>query len=223
MTYAQDIELMNVCAGYKDKVILHDIQMTVKAGKITALRGRNGSGKSTLLRCITGIQLITSGEICLGALNLQRINTLQRSEIIGALWTERPRIAGISVLELVEMGLFNGAWQHTGKSKSAYLNEILHLFGIGDISSQSTAELSDGQLQKALLARAVAQKPKFLLLDEPTTYLDYVAKDELMATLKSICHKTGVGILLSSHDIPMINQFADIHYELSDTRIHMRT
>jgi iron complex transport system ATP-binding protein len=87
------------------------------------------------------------------------------------------------------------------------------------IAEKSTAEISDGQLQQAMIARALAQCAHFLLLDEPTTYLDYIAKEELLLTMKTLAKTTGIGILFTSHDLEIIRSYADNSYELAEGRL----
>jgi len=90
---------------------------------------------------------------------------------------------------------------------------------ISDLSESPLDQLSDGELQKGMIARALAQQPSFLLLDEPTTFLDYIAKDELMSTLKNLCRTSGIGILFSSHDLGIISAYADRKWELKDRQL----
>jgi iron complex transport system ATP-binding protein len=212
----QALHIDTITAGFGEKRILRGTNLRADQGKITAIQGRNGSGKSTLLRCIAGIIPVSSGRIMHGNNDLAQLSALQRSAVIGAVWTERTRIAGLTVRQLVEMGTFNGAWIKTGLSKEAHLKQTLALLGLTHLADQSTAEISDGQLQLTMLARAIAQCADFLLLDEPTTFLDYVAKEELMKTLKVLTQSTEMGILLTSHDPALLKAYAHRTYELSE-------
>ena len=209
----ESLHIENVTAGFGEQLILRGASLIAEPGKITAIQGRNGSGKSTLLRCIAGIVPIRSGQILRGQQDLSPLSPLQRSAILGAVWTERTRIA---VRQLVEMGAFNGAWVKTGLSRKEHIEHTIELLQLQSIAGKSSAEISDGQLQRTMLARAIAQSAEFLLLDEPTTYLDYVAKEELMQTLKQLAEKAGTGILLTSHDPALLHTFAHRTYELAE-------
>ncbi|MFN5619749.1 MAG: ABC transporter ATP-binding protein [Flavobacteriales bacterium] len=203
-------------AGFGEKKILRGATLVAEKGQITAIQGRNGSGKSTLLRCIAGIIPVQSGRITQGKNDLSLLSPIQRSAIIGAVWTDRTRIAGLTVQQLLEMGAFNGAWVKTGMSLEEHIQHTLELFRLTPIAHQSSAEISDGQLQLTMLARAIAQCAEFLLLDEPTTYLDYIAKEELMQILKDLAAHTGTGIILTSHDPALSQVYAHKTYELTE-------
>jgi iron complex transport system ATP-binding protein len=185
---------------------------------VTSLQGRNGTGKSTLLRCIAGLHAPTAGEVILNGTPISNMSVLARSRFIGALWTERVRIPGISVQDLVFMGTYNSG-RSSETSSTKLVNECVEELGISDLANSPLDRLSDGELQKAMIARALAQQPSFLLLDEPTTYLDYVAKEELMKTLLHICNSRGVGILFTSHDLDIIRTYAHRKLELKDAAI----
>ena len=210
------LHIENISAGFGKKNILCGATLLAEQGKITAIQGRNGSGKSTLLRCIAGVLALSSGSITQGKNDLSRLTPIERSAIIGAVWTERTRIAGLTVRQLVEMGTFNGAWVKTGLTREDHIDRTMALFRLQSIARQSSAEISDGQLQLTMLARAIAQCAEFLVLDEPTTYLDYVAKEELTQTLKDLAEHTGTGIILTSHDPALLKAFAHKTYELTE-------
>ena len=212
----EPLHIENITAGFGENLILRGVSLIAEPEKITAIQGRNGSGKSTLLRCIAGIIPIGSGRILHGQQDLSPLKPMQRSAILGAVWTERTRIAGMTVRQLVEMGAFNGAWVKTGLTRKEHVDHTIELLQLQSIAHQSSAEISDGQLQRTMLARAIAQCAEFLLLDEPTTYLDYVAKEELMQTLKQLAEKAGTGILLTSHDPALLQTFAHRTYELAE-------
>lgn len=213
------LHIQQLTAGYRGQSLLHEVEMHVSSGMLTSIQGRNGSGKSTLLRCIAGLNSPQSGSITVDGISVLSMNAIERSAHLGAVWTDRTRIQGITVRELVEMGTYNGAWSKTGRSKEEHITHTLHLLKLQSIAEKSTAEISDGQLQQAMIARALAQCAHFLLLDEPTTYLDYVAKDELLVTLKNVARNTGVGILFTSHDLEMIRAYADYSYELAEGQL----
>jgi len=212
------LHVCDITVQFSNRILFEKVSLSAQAGKMTALQGRNGSGKSTLLRCIAGLIVPDEGRILFDNKPIASMSVLERSRIIGALWTDRVRIAGITLRELVEMGTYNSI--HTGKTEIARITEeCMSALRIQELATQTLDCLSDGELQKGMIARALAQRPAFLLLDEPTTFLDYVAKEELMITLKRVCDSSGVGVLFTSHDLEIIDKYAEFQFELSNAGI----
>ena len=212
------LEVRDLTVNFTEKNLLDKVSLSLTSGTLSSLQGRNGTGKSTLLRCIAGLSNPDAGQILIDKMPIAAMSIIQRSRLIGALWTERVRIAGITLRELVEMGTYNSA--HAGETETNRITEeCLKGLRIEGLANQTLDRLSDGELQKGMIARALAQQPKFLLLDEPTTFLDYVAKEELMITLKEVCSISGVGILFTSHDLDIIDKYAEVKFELSKAGI----
>jgi iron complex transport system ATP-binding protein len=212
------LQLCDITVHFPNRTLFEKVSLSVQAGKMTSLQGRNGTGKSTLLRCIAGLTVPNEGRILLDNKPIASMSVLERSRVIGALWTDRVRLAGITLRELVEMGTYNSI--HTGKTEIARItDECMIALHIEELANQTLDRLSDGELQKGMIARALAQRPAFLLLDEPTTFLDYVAKDELMITLQQVCASSGVGVLFTSHDLDIIHKYAEFKFELSNAGI----
>ena len=218
MREANQLEARNLVLSFPGKTLLNATSLIIESGMITSLQGRNGTGKSTLLRCLAGLHASATGEVFLNGTPISKMTVLERSRFIGALWTERVRIPGITVRDLVYMGTYNTQGS-AETSASQLVDECIALLGISDLSESPLDRLSDGELQKAMIARALAQQPSFLILDEPTTFLDYVAKEELMKTLLHICNSRGVGILFTSHDLDIIGKYAHRKLELKDAAI----
>ena len=218
MREANQLEARNLVLSFPGKTLLNATSLIIASGMITSLQGRNGTGKSTLLRCLAGLHASTSGEVFLNGTPISKMTVLERSRFIGALWTERVRLPGITVQDLVFMGTYN-AHRSAETSAAQLVNDCIEVLGISDLAQSPLDRLSDGELQKAMIARALAQQPSFLILDEPTTFLDYVAKEELMKTLLHICNSRGVGILFTSHDLDIISKYAHRKLELKDAAI----
>lgn len=212
------LEVRDLTVNFTEKNLLDKVSLSVTSGTLVSLQGRNGTGKSTLLRCIAGLSTPSAGHVLIDNRPITDMSIIERSRLIGALWTERVRIAGITLRELIEMGTFNST--HAGKSETSRITaECMKALRVEELATQTLDRLSDGELQKGMIARALAQQPKFLLLDEPTTFLDYVAKEELMITLKEVCSASGVGILFTSHDLDIIDKYAEVKFELSKAGI----
>jgi iron complex transport system ATP-binding protein len=220
MSLQTSIELRNLSLAYPNKALLSDVSLHVECGVLTSLQGRNGTGKSTLLRCIAGLVKPTHGDVLINNQSIFHLKPLDRSHLIGALWTDKVRLPGITLRDLVWMGTYNARKSATQIALSKTTDECIEALDLASLAKQPLDQLSDGELQKAMIARALAQKPLFLLLDEPTTYLDYIAKEELMSTLRTICEKNGPGILFTSHDLDIISKHAQHKLELKNGAIY---
>jgi iron complex transport system ATP-binding protein len=213
------LQLVNVSVSYPGRNLLNDVSLTIESGSLTSLQGRNGTGKSSLLRCLTGLQSPAGGSVQINNISISSMTHLERSRFIGALWTDRMRIPGITLRELIRMGTYNAQRTSNEKELNALTDECMAALGLSALADRALDQLSDGELQKGMIARALAQRPSFLILDEPTTYLDYVAKEELMTTLKQVGRSVGIGVFFTSHDLEIISRYADTRYELIDAGI----
>ena len=213
MTYS--LSLSNVTTGYRSRcrqlVIGRDINATLRPGMLTCLLGANGSGKSTLLRSLVGFQPLLGGEIQIGEQAISEIMPSKMAELVGVVLTERPDVPNMTVRSLVGMGRspFTGFWGHLDDDDKRIVNESISLVGIGDLAERTLDTLSDGERQKALIAKALAQRTPIILLDEPTAFLDYPGKVDLMLLLRRIARSENKTVLLSTHDIELALQVAD--------------
>jgi len=208
------IEIRNLTLAYPGKKLIDGISMRIESGVLTSLQGRNGTGKSTLLRCIAGLTKPSLGDVLINNQSIFQLLPLERSQLIGALWTDKVRLPGITLRDLVWMGTYNARKSESKAELNSITDECIAALDLQALSQQPLDQLSDGELQKAMIARAMAQRPLFLVLDEPTTYLDYVAKEELMLTLRKLCENNGPGILFTSHDLDIITKHAQNKLEL---------
>jgi iron complex transport system ATP-binding protein len=213
------LQIQGLSLSYPNKDILDSANLSMEGGQLVSLQGRNGAGKSTLLRSIAGLDKPSKGTVSINGQSILALTPLERSTRIGALWTDRVRIPGFTLRELILMGTFNGIHAQQHIDKEMVVENCMSALNISDLAESPLDQLSDGELQKGMIARALAQQPSFLLLDEPTTFLDYIAKDELMSTLKNLCRTSGIGILFSSHDLGIINTYADRKWELKDRQL----
>jgi iron complex transport system ATP-binding protein len=219
MSAHPSIELRNLSLGYPGKSLLNNVSLSIEPGVLTSLQGRNGTGKSSLLRCIAGLAKPNSGDVFISNHSIYELKPLERSRLIGTLWTDKIRLPGLTLRDLVWMGTYNARTASKSADLNSITDECIDRLSLKDLAQQPLDQLSDGELQKGMIARALAQKPAFLLLDEPTTYLDYVAKEELMQTLLGICRNNGPGILFTSHDLDIIGKHAQCKLELKNNCI----
>lgn len=205
----------NLSIGYTSpkqvNCIAADIHLTLKKGKLIALIGANGIGKSTLLRTITGIQKPLSGCLFLNEKPLNQIEPLALAQQMSLVLTEKLPPSNLTVYELIALGRqpytnWIGKLSETDKQK---INEAITLTQVGELLSKKHYEISDGQLQIVLIARALAQDTDLIILDEPTTHLDLMHKVSLFRLLKKLTQETQKCILFSTHDIDMAIQLSD--------------
>ena len=188
-----------------------DISISLKKGKLIALIGANGIGKSTLLKTITGIQKPLSGAVFLNEKKITDYEPLDLAQNLSIVLTEKLPPSNLTVFELIALGRQPYTnWMGTLPDIDIVkVNEAMALTQISHLATKKHYEISDGQLQKVLIARALAQDTPLIILDEPTTHLDLLHKVALFKLLKKLTHETGKCILFSTHDIDMAIQLSD--------------
>lgn len=197
--------------GKNEIVLLKDLNLTLESGKLVALLGQNGAGKSTLLRALTCDERPLAGTIEATGKNLLEMSQKDRSRLIGLVSTERIQAGALTVTELVGLG----RQPHTGflgrldAQDHAIVRQAMSDAGIIGKANEYVASLSDGERQKAMIARALAQETPIIILDEPTAFLDVASRIETMRLLQTLAHDRGKAVLLSSHDISQSLMLAD--------------
>jgi iron complex transport system ATP-binding protein len=205
------IAIKNLTVGFGNKTILKNLNGEIKPGELIALMGINGAGKSCLLKTLTNLNPIQSGDITLEGKSYSEIPPLEIAKKLAVVLTEKFNIDFLRVDELVTLGRspFTSFWGGLSRSDENLVNAIIDLLNLGSIKERFFADLSDGQKQKVLLARALAQEPNYLFLDEPTTYLDIPSKIELMKILKKISLEKNMAVFFSTHDLSLVEKHVD--------------
>jgi iron complex transport system ATP-binding protein len=209
------LKTSNLSIGYKTKTavisIAENLNLNLQEGKLIALIGANGIGKSTLLRTITGIQKPLHGEVYLNDKKVGDYEPLELAQNLSIVLTEKLPPSNLTVFELVALGRQPYTnWIGTlSDNDIAKVHNALELTQIGHLANKKHYEISDGQLQKVLVARALAQDTPLIILDEPTTHLDLLHKVALFKLLKKLTQETNKCILFSTHDIDMAIQLSD--------------
>lgn len=205
------IQLNNLSIGYKQKVVAEGINTDLDGSVLTCLLGANGTGKSTLLRTITAFQKPLAGEVYINGKVIHTLSPEERARLMSIVLTERATVEGMTVEEMVGMGRtpYTGFWGRLSEEDKRIIAEAMSLVGIDSLASRQTSTLSDGERQKVMIAKALAQQTPVILLDEPTAFLDYPSKVETMQLLRNLCHNHGKTILLSTHDVEIALQMAD--------------
>lgn len=205
------IAVKNLSIGYKKTVIANQINFDSHSGELVGIIGINGIGKSTLLKTLGLLQPALSGAILINGMPVQTFSSAALASEISMVLTEPIASKNLSVRELITLGRqpytnWIGSLTETDKSK---VTEVIHMLQLEDFVHKKCFQLSDGQLQRVMIARALAQDTSIILMDEPTTHLDLYHKVQILKLLKSITEQTGKTILFTSHEIEMVIQLCD--------------
>jgi iron complex transport system ATP-binding protein len=201
--------------GYKTKketnVIAKNLNLELTSGKLITLVGANGIGKSTLLRTLTGIQKPLSGDVFLAEKNINSFDTLELAQNLSLVLTEKLPPSNLTVFELIALGRqpYTNWLGKLSDDDLKVVNDVIHLVQIEHLAEKKHFEISDGQLQKVMIARALAQETSIIILDEPTTHLDLFHKVSVFKLLKKLSQETNKCILFSTHDIDLAIQLSD--------------
>lgn len=219
----------NLTIGYQPKkaqhIVASNINLSIEKGKLVTVLGKNGIGKSTLLRTLSKVQKSISGNILYKDKNLLQITEKELSTQLSMVLTERLPESQLTVFELVALGRQPYTnWIDKLSSKDIEkINWAIEQTDIQQLSNKYYYELSDGQLQRVLIARALAQDTDIIILDEPTAHLDLHHTIKIFSLLKKLVQETSKTIILSSHEINLCIQFADEIILFTNADIHSGT
>lgn len=219
------IELQHLTVGYGERAVLSDINLSLPAGQMVCLLGSNGVGKSTLLRTLAGFLPPLSGKVMLQGRDLASLSLSERSRAVSVVLTERVGVPYMRVEDLVGMGRspYTGFFGTLRDEDKAIIDEAMKMVGITDLAGRAIDTLSDGERQKAMLAKALAQQTPIILLDEPTAFLDFHAKASTLRLMLKLAHETNKAILLSTHDVGMALRLSDALWIVQDGQISTGT
>ncbi len=209
------LKTQDLAIGYTSKkektVIASNINIKLHKGELVGLIGANGIGKSTLLRTLTSVQRKLDGNITINNTSLENYSNINLAKVLSLVLTESLGSKNLTVFELVALGrqpYTNWVGSLTSKDLQV-INQSLFQTNIDDLKHKKCYELSDGQLQKVMIARALAQDTDLIILDEPTTHLDMYHKAYILKLLQNLAKETNKTILFSSHEIDLAIQLCD--------------
>jgi iron complex transport system ATP-binding protein len=220
------LQLSGLTVGYRhtrrwpltgaDRVIVSGVDATAEAGRVTAILGPNGAGKSTLLRSVAGLQPVLAGRVLSHDRNgtgtdLLRLSSRQRARRLAVVLTERVDAGLLTGREVVELGrhpYLSLVGRLSGRDHRL-IGSVLADLNATELADQRFAELSDGQRQRLLLARALVAEPELLILDEPSAFLDVGARIDLMALLDRVARERMITVLVSTHEVELALRMAD--------------
>lgn len=210
------LEATDLQAGYRngrrDRVtIVHDVTARLLPGRLVCLLGPNGAGKSTLLRTLVGSQDPLDGDIALTGRSLRTISARERAQRLSVVLTDRIDVGYLTARELVAIGRTPrvGWFSRLGDDDRDMVDRVLDICGADDLADRQVHQLSDGERQRVMIARALAQEPEVLVLDEPTAFLDLTRRVELLALLRHLTDDHGLAVLMSTHELELALRHAD--------------
>ena len=214
------LTIKNLSTGYANKPILHEINLEVPQGSVTALIGPNGSGKTTLIRTLSGILQPTSGQVLYRGEDLTKMSVQQRSRMVAVVPQFRTLPPAFSVYEVVALGRtpYLNWFGITSGADHQIVKDAIAQTGLADLADRSIAELSGGEQQRVLLARALAQQTPLLLMDEPTAHLDLQYQVSFLENVHKLAHPspaadeaglTKRAVLVAIHDLNLLTRYAD--------------
>ena len=220
------IKLQNITLAFGERRLIEHASAHFECGKMTALLGRNGTGKSTLLRAIASLGALQGGHIEVGGCDLRKLTNAELARMIAFVNTERVSVEGMRAYDLVAVGR-SPYTDWSGKLKSsdhAMVERSMAIAGVEHLANRYVDTLSDGECQRVMIARALAQDTPIILLDEPTSYLDMPNRYELCTLLGRLAHNEGKCIIFSTHELDIALTLADT-IALVDTPklLHMAT
>ena len=225
----ETINLKNLSIGYKHKssvkVVAEGINASLHGGELTCLVGVNGIGKSTLLRTLSAFIPPVSGQVTLLQKPLESYTDKDLAKVIGVVLTDKLDVQNLSVDELVGLGRspYTGFWGTLSDEDKTIVQESIDQVGIQKLQGRMVQTLSDGERQKVMIAKALAQQTPIIFLDEPTAFLDYPSKVELMLLLAKLAHTMGKTVFLSTHDLEIALQLADKVWLMEPNRLNIGT
>ena len=211
MDQIRGLKTDTLSVGYKKKVLLDQISIEVRSGKILTLIGPNGSGKSTILKTLTGQLKELGGLVCLNGTDRNKMSSGEIAKTLGMVMTDRPTPELMDCREVVGTGRYPyvGHLGILGKEDREKVDRAMELVDITQVAQQNFYEISDGQRQRVMLARALCQEPKILVLDEPTSYLDMKYKLDILETIRQLARKENIAVIMSLHELDLAMKVSD--------------
>lgn len=219
----------NLSIGYKSKkaqtIVASNINMELHKGELIGVVGGNGIGKSTFLRTLTNVQDALSGTVSINGKNIKHFPALDLAKVMSLVLTEHMMSKNLSVFELVALGRqpYTNWVGKLSENDICVINKAINQTNIEDLKQKRCYELSDGQLQKVMIARALAQDTDLIILDEPTSHLDMYHKAYILKLLQKLAKETGKTILFSSHEIDLAIQLCDTMIVMLENKVFINT
>lgn len=216
------IRLSHLSVGYSpSQAVISDINVEVESGQLTCLIGENGIGKSTLLKTLTGFLPKLKGNLLLDNRDIHDFSQQQLARQVSIVLTQRPDVQNLTTEEIIGLGRspYTGFFGRLRAEDRVIVEDAIVAVGIEKLRGRMIQTLSDGERQKVMIAKALAQQTPVILLDEPTAFLDFPSKAETFQSLRRMAHERDKLILLSTHDLDLAVRFADRLLEVKNNAL----
>ncbi len=215
------IEIRGLTCGYGDKTILRDVSLSVRKGQFFGIIGPNGSGKTTLLKAVTRLVKITGGEVLLEGTDMRQLRVNQVARSLAVVSQTVPSLP-MTVREFVLLGRtpYYRRFQFFEDGRDGLIaNKAMELTGIARLKDALMSEMSAGEVQLAFIARGLAQEPKVLLLDEPTSHLDITHQVGILDLVRRLNRQEGLTVVIILHDLNLASEYCDTIVLFGDGRV----
>lgn len=213
------LEINNLSFSYNGFAALEDVKLELGLGEVLGIVGPNGSGKSTLLKCMNRILKTKQNSILIDGEDVRRLGLKELAKMMGYVPQSSKNVFPFTVFDVVLMGRRPYIQWSLGDKDKEIVAQILEYLGIGNLAMRYFNELSGGEQQKVIIARALAQQPQMLLLDEPTSSLDIRHQLEILCILRTLTRSKHCSVIVSMHDLNLASRFSDRMLMLKDGRI----
>ena len=206
------ISLSQLSVGYSlSHPVISDINLELRSGQLACLIGENGIGKSTLLKTLTGFLPKLKGSLLLGNRDIESFSQRELARQVSIVLTQKPDVQNLTIEEIIGLGRspYTGFFGRLRAEDRKVVDDAIATMGIEKLRGRMIQTLSDGERQKVMIAKALAQETPIILLDEPTAFLDFPSKAETFLSLQRMAHEKDKLILLSTHDLELAVRFAD--------------
>ena len=216
------ISLSQLSVGYSPShPVISDIKLELRSGQLACLIGENGIGKSTLLKTLTGFLPKLKGSLLLGNRDIESFSQRELARQVSIVLTQKPDVQNLTIEEIIGLGRspYTGFFGRLRAEDCKVVDDAIATMGIEKLRGRMIQTLSDGERQKVMIAKALAQETSIILLDEPTAFLDFPSKAETFQSLQRMAHERDKLILLSTHDLELAVRFADSLLEVKSGRL----
>lgn len=216
------ISLSQLSVGYTlSHPVISDINLELRSGQLACLIGENGIGKSTLLKTLTGFLPKLKGSLLLGDRDIESFSQRELARQVSIVLTQKPDVQNLTIEEIIGLGRspYTGFFGRLRAEDRKVVDDAIATMGIEKLRGRMIQTLSDGERQKVMIAKALAQETSIILLDEPTAFLDFPSKAETFQSLQRMAHERDKLILLSTHDLELAVRFADSLLEVKSGRL----
>lgn len=217
------IRFENLTLGYQTRILIDSLTGEIPDGRLTALVGRNGTGKSTLLRAIASLGEPVSGDIIINGTPIERLSPMDMARNVALVTTDKVRISNLRCRDVVALGRapYTNWIGRIQQQDEQIVEQALSAVGMSDYADRTMDRMSDGECQRIMIARALAQQTPIILLDEPTAFLDMPNRYELCTLLRELAHRQQKSILFSTHELDIALELCDMIALISPPQLHI--